>query len=122
MGKDNEKIKFVGLVNEKKYKRLLNQSIGTINIGKNEDFGMSAIEGMSAGKPAIVINDGGYLETCKDGFNSFVLNKNDIKNNLFKLLKNFNLNKSKRMEKNCLATAKKFNQKIFTKKINKLFI
>ena len=75
-----------------------------------------------SGSPAIVLNDGGYLETCKDGFNSFVLNKKDIKNNLFKLLKYFNLNKSKKMEKNCLATAKKFHQKIFTKKINKLFI
>jgi glycosyltransferase involved in cell wall biosynthesis len=122
LARNNNRIKFLGLVEEKIYKKLLNQAIATINISRNEDFGMAAIEGMSAGKPAIVINEGGYKETCKNNFNSLVIDKNNIEKNLHDALKKINLSKLKKMENNCYATSGKFNSKIFVKKIKKLYI
>ncbi len=115
-------IKFLGIVNEKKYKILLNQCVATINISSNEDFGMSAIEGMSAGKPAIVLNEGGYMETCKNDKNSFILNKKNINKNLLNLIKKFDYKKAYQMKHHCIATAKRFSEKKFSKKINSLFI
>ena len=118
----NKNIKFLGIVDERKYKLLLNQCVATINISSNEDFGMSAIEGMSAGKPAIVINEGGYLETCKNNFNSFILNKKNIKFNLLNLIKNFNYKKANQMKQNCIKTANYFSEKRFLKEVKSLFV
>ncbi len=118
----NKRIKFLGIVNENKYKQLINSCIATINISQKEDFGMSALEGMSAGKPAIVINDGGYLETCKKNYNSFILNKNNIYNELFNLIKNFDNNFARKMHKNCITTSKRFSEINFRKNIEKFYL
>lgn len=122
LAKENKRIKFFGMVSEIKYKKLINECIATINISKNEDFGMAAIEGMTAGKPALVVNDGGYKETCKNNYNSFVINKNNLEKNFFNFLNNIKLKEFKKMKKNCIETSKKFNSKIFNQKIKKLYI
>ena len=115
-------IKFMGIVDEYDYQKLLNECIATINISSKEDFGMSALEGMSAGKPAIVVNQGGYLETCKKNYNSFIINHNNLEKNLYNLIKNFNFRKAKKMSTNCKKTAKLYSSDSFYKKINSLFI
>jgi len=119
---NNKRIKFLGLVGEKKYKELLNQCMGTINVTSKEDLGMSAIEGMTAGKPAFVINEGGYKETCKNNYNSFFVNKNNIEKDLIKKINNFSVHKSKKMKSNCIKTGKEYSQRKFLTEINKLFI
>ena len=83
---------------------------------------MAAIEGMSAGKPAIVINDGGYMETCVKNYNSFVINKNNIYNDLLNLIKNFEIRFAKRMHKNCIKTSEKFSETKFQKKIKNFYL
>ncbi len=40
---------------------------GFITTAKDEDFGLTAIEAMAAGKPVIAPNEGGYKETIVDG-------------------------------------------------------
>lgn len=122
MSLNNKKIKFLGMVEENKYKKLLNQCMGTINVTSNEDLGASAIEGMTAGKPAFVINEGGYRETCKNNYNSFFINKNNIEKDLIQKINNFNIKKSIKMKNNCIKTGEKFSQKKFFNEINKLFI
>lgn len=122
LASNNNKIIFLGLKNKNEYKKILTNCISTINVGKNEDFGMSAIETMAAGKPPIVVNSGGYKETCKNEYNSFFLNKKNIEKDLTYLLKKFNPNKFTKLHSNCIKTSKKFDNKNFTKKIYKLFI
>ena len=119
---NNKRIKFLGLVSDIKYKKLINSCVATINISREEDFGMSALEGMSAGKPAIVVNNGGYLETCIKNYNSFIINKNNIHNDLFNLIKNFDTSLAKKMHKNCIITSKKFSKENFQKKIEKFYL
>ncbi len=122
LSKKNKRIKFLGIVSEKKYKMLLNQCLGTINLGKHEDFGMSALEGMTAGKPSFVINQGGYKETCKNNYNSFFVSKDNIEKDLIKKINNFSIHKSKKMKLNCIKTGTKYSQSKFLHEINKLFI
>lgn len=40
---------------------------GLITTAIDEDFGMTAVEAMAAGKPVIAVAEGGYLETIVDG-------------------------------------------------------
>jgi glycosyltransferase involved in cell wall biosynthesis len=40
---------------------------GLITTATDEDFGMTAIEAMAAGKPVLAVNEGGYLETVEEG-------------------------------------------------------
>ncbi len=118
----SNKIHFLGNVSERKYQKLLNQCIATINLSLNEDFGMSVLEGMSCGKPAFVINEGGYKETCKNNYNCFFINKNKIEKDLIYKINNIESKELSRMKKNCIETSKKYTQQIFDKKIKELFI
>lgn len=118
----NNKIIFLGLKSKNEYKKILTNCISTINVGENEDFGMSAIETMAAGKPPIVINTGGYKETCKNNYNSFFLNKKNIEKDLTHMLKKFNQSKFIKLHSNCIKTSKRFDSKNFKKNLYKLFI
>ena len=122
VSKKSNTIHFLENVSEKKYQKLLNECLATINLGLNEDFGMSALEGMSCGKPAFVINEGGYKETCKNNYNSFFINKNKIEKDLIYKINNITSKKLSAMKMNCIKTSKKYSQQIFNKKIKELFI
>ena len=92
-------------------------------MGLNEDFGMSALEGMSCGKPAFVINQGGYKETCKNNYNSVFINQYKIEEDLIYKIKNTTFKDLLKMKKKLYKkTAKKYSQEIFNKKVYELFI
>lgn len=63
-GADN--IQVLGWVSEDKLKELVGTCIATIYIPRDEDFGMSPVESMAAGKPVIGVQEGGLLETVGD--------------------------------------------------------
>jgi len=111
---------FTGYLSDQKYAKIIGNCCATINITSNEDFGMAALEGLSAGKPAIVINEGGYLETIKNDTNGFILNKNKIEKELTMLLQSLDLKKIKSMKLDCIKSTKKYNKEIFAKKIKNL--
>jgi len=46
---------------------LIGKAIATIYIPIEEDFGMSPVESMAAGKPVIGVAEGGLLETVVNG-------------------------------------------------------
>ena len=117
IAKDYKNIKFTGLLNEKKYTKLIGNSCATINISNFEDFGMAALEGLSAGKPSIVINESGYLETIKNNHNGFVLNKDKIEIELFNFIKGVDYKKLHQMRENCEKSVRKFNSLTFIRNI-----
>lgn len=75
-GFDN--IKVLGWVDEKRLQELLSTCLATIYIPKDEDFGMSPVESMAAGKPVIGIAEGGLLETVVDGETGVLLPADDL--------------------------------------------
>jgi glycosyltransferase involved in cell wall biosynthesis len=63
LAKNAPNIHLTGWVDEAQLATLVGNAIATLYIPKNEDFGMSPLESMAAGKPVIGIAEGGLLET-----------------------------------------------------------
>ncbi len=59
-------IHFTGWVNDQQLANLVGNAIATIYLPINEDFGISPVESMAAGKPVIGVAEGGLLETVID--------------------------------------------------------
>ncbi len=60
-------IVFAGQVNDSQLAELIGHAIATIYVPVDEDFGMSPVESMAAGKPVIGCASGGLVETIVDG-------------------------------------------------------
>ena len=67
MAETASNITVFGWVDQPQLMQLTGRCIATIYIPRDEDFGMSPVESMSAGKPVIGVAEGGMLETVKDG-------------------------------------------------------
>lgn len=105
-------------ISDKELLDLYSKCRGLITTSKNEDYGLTVIEAMASGKPVIAPNEGGYKETVtnKTGILIDDINEDKIVNSI-KLI-NKNLKKNPLMYKtNCTKQAKKFDTKVFIKKI-----
>jgi glycosyltransferase involved in cell wall biosynthesis len=60
-------IHFTGWTDSKTLHNLVGNCIATIYIPIDEDFGMSPVESMAAGKPVVGVSEGGVLETVING-------------------------------------------------------
>jgi glycosyltransferase involved in cell wall biosynthesis len=58
-------IEFTGWVDRERLRGLIGNCIATLYIPKDEDFGMSPVESLAAGKPVIGVAEGGLLETLE---------------------------------------------------------
>jgi glycosyltransferase involved in cell wall biosynthesis len=66
-------ITFTGWISDEHLFRLLGECIATVYIPVNEDFGISPVESMAAGKPVIGVREGGLCETIVDGSTGWLL-------------------------------------------------
>lgn len=71
-------IYFTDWCSEKKLVHLLSNCIATLYLPKDEDFGMSPVESMAAGKPVIGVAEGGLLETILQGETGILLDADSI--------------------------------------------
>jgi glycosyltransferase involved in cell wall biosynthesis len=76
MAGQSKNIYFLDWVCEEKLIELIGNSLASIYIPLDEDFGMSAVESMSAGKPVIGVAEGGLMESVIDGVTGILLPKN----------------------------------------------
>ncbi|HET8701293.1 MAG TPA: glycosyltransferase [Nitrococcus sp.] len=60
-------IEFVGWQSDEALRSLVGKAIATVYMARDEDFGMSPVESMAAGKPVIAVDEGGLKETVVDG-------------------------------------------------------
>jgi len=67
MAKGAQNIEILGWVDDEKLSDLMGRCVATIYIPRDEDFGISPVESMAAGKPVIGVQEGGLLETVGDG-------------------------------------------------------
>jgi len=68
-----QNISLLGKVNEQTLLELIGNCIATIYIPKDEDFGMSPVESMAAGKPVLGVAEGGLLESIIHEETGFLL-------------------------------------------------
>lgn len=66
-------IRFAGWLDEAALAQLVGNAIAALYVPQDEDFGMSAVEAMAAGKPLIGVDEGGLRESVVDQRTGFLL-------------------------------------------------
>ena len=107
-----------GWVDEENLQVLLGTCLATIYIPKDEDFGMSPVESMAAGKPVIGVAEGGLLETVVDGETGVLVPADEISVELLSQTINVLSQKAAlNMRENCQTRAALFDRDIFLEKM-----
>ena len=71
-------IEFTGWVTEERLAELVGHCKATIYIPKDEDYGMTPVESIAAGKPVIGVNEGGVSETVVEGVSGTLMDSERI--------------------------------------------
>lgn len=113
LAKDYLNIKILGWISDNDLLSYLGNCLATIYIPIREDFGMSAVESMSAGKLVIGVAEGGLREIIKPEENGVLLPENFAINDLVAAIQAITPERAKSMEPACYATARNFTEERF---------
>lgn len=106
-------IEFRGWVSDAELLDLIGNAIATIYLPVDEDFGMSPVESMAAGKPVIGVAEGGLLETVVPRETGVLLPSNFTREDLITAVREMTPEKAATMRSACEARAKNFRQEKF---------
>jgi glycosyltransferase involved in cell wall biosynthesis len=120
LAKGSDNIIFTGPVDDSRLKDLLGKSIASIYIPKDEDFGMSPVESLAAGKPVLGVAEGGVMETLVHGTTGLLIPANPSPEDLIDVVHELNPKRALAMRKDCEQRARFFDQKIFLEKMGQL--
>jgi len=110
-------IQFTGDINDNELKNLIGNAIATIYIPQDEDFGISPVESMAAGKPVIGSGEGGLLETVIHGETGWLSSPNISVEELVQMLDAANPKLARSMRFSCEKQATGFRTELFINKI-----
>lgn len=113
-------IRFTGWIDDATLAGLIGHSIACIYIPRDEDFGMSAVEAMAAGKPVIGVNEGGLTESVIDGETGVLLSRDPSASMIREAVKFLSVEKCLEMRNACVHQATSFSEKRFLKEIKEL--
>jgi len=107
-------VEFVGEITDEEKTNLLAGCRAYIFPAEEEDFGISPVEAMGAGRPVIALRQGGVLESVVEGKTGEFFNQPTVES-LVNVLKNFKPGKYK--AEDCRQQAEKFSKERFKKEI-----
>ncbi len=107
----HENIEIMGWVSDDEYVNLLSRCAATIYIPINEDSGISPVESMAAGKPCIVSDDGGVVETVVHGKTGIHIKATE--ENITKAVRQITPDRARKMRAACRRRSKKFSEDNF---------
>ena len=110
-------ITFTGWCSHTELSRLVGSCIATIYLPKDEDFGMSPVESMAAGKPVIGVKEGGVQETVLHGATGILCPENPSVDDIRSAVENLPPIKALDMKDACLSRAQQFSPDTFFKKM-----
>lgn len=113
-------ISFTGWCEEQTLKDLVGNCIATIYLPIDEDFGMSPVESMAAGKPVIGVNEGGVKETVIDNETGLLCNEQFSVEQLKLKINEMTPEYAVSLKENCVNQAQRFARDIFISKMKKL--
>ena len=119
IAKGHNNIKILGWVSDEELLNLIGNCIATIYLPLREDFGMSPVESMLAGKPVIGVNEGGLPETIIHQKTGFLLKPNFNIDDIVKAVKSLTPEIALKMKKDCQRQAQKFSSENFILGIKK---
>ncbi len=113
-------IHFTNWVDETQLATLVGNAIATIYLPKDEDFGMSPLESMAAGKPVIGVVEGGLLETIIPYQTGLLLEPSLNTQAICQAVKMMTPQKALNMQKACETQAQRFQIKLFIRNIQRI--
>lgn len=120
LAKWRENIEFKTLPWNVGFTDYVGNSIATIYIPIDEDFGMSPVESMAAGKPVIWVNDGWLKESIIDGKTGILIDAEARVEDIVEAVRTLSAEKSLEMRWDCEARARDFSLEVFDSEINKI--
>ncbi|MBA1146042.1 glycosyltransferase [Ectothiorhodospiraceae bacterium WFHF3C12] len=117
-GCDN--IRFVGWQSDEQLRDLVGNALATVYVAKDEDFGMSPVESMAAGKPVIGVAEGGMLETVVDGETGVLLSADPSPEALVEAVRGLSPEAARAMRPACEARASQFSVERFLGRMRKI--
>lgn len=114
---DAPNILFTGWLDEARLLELLGGCIATLYLPVEEDFGMSPVESMSAGKPVIGVREGGMTETVVHGETGLLLPPNPTPEHLAEAVESLPPRRALEMRPACRARAEQFSEQLFVQRM-----
>ncbi len=109
-------IQFTGWISDVQLAELMGNAIATLYVPKQEDFGMSPLESMAAGKPVIGLAEGGLLETILPGKTGILLPQ-ATSETICDAVNRLNSDYALSLRAECEQQAQNFRNELFLKKI-----
>lgn len=110
-------IHFTGWQTDEQLRQWIGNAIATLYIPMNEDFGMSPVESMAAGKPVIGVAEGGLLETILNGQTGTLLPAELTVDHIIKAVRQLTAQRALGMRPVCEARAQLFSREIFIERM-----
>ncbi len=120
MAKGHSNITVLGWITDADLMKYLGSCLATIYIPVREDFGMSPVESMAAGKPVIGVAEGGMLEVIKDGANGWFLPAAFTVDDIVAKVRALTVEQVRSCEPECLATAARFSEEEFIRRMKEV--
>ena len=116
---DARNIEFTGWMPEAALADIIGRARAAIYIPRDEDFGMSPVEAMSAGKPVIGVAEGGLLETVVDGETGFLMAAPPTVEAVLEAVDRMTANRARAMREACEARARLFSKALFLERMKR---
>jgi len=120
LARDYKNIIIKGWVDDNELKQLVGNCTATLYIPLNEDFGMTPLESMSAGKPCIGVKEGGLRETILDEQTGKFIPVNYNINDIIKAVNWLTPQRALAMRSACEQRASNFSQQRFISQIKSI--
>ncbi|WP_300164053.1 glycosyltransferase [Solidesulfovibrio sp.] len=101
-------------------KRLVGTCLATIYIPRDEDFGISPVESMAAGKPVLGVREGGLTETVLDGQTGILLPPDPGPEDVARGVAALDAATALAMRPACLERARAFDAAVFVEKMRRV--
>jgi len=98
-------------------RRLVGTCLATVYIPRDEDFGISPVESMAAGKPVIGVREGGLTETVVDGETGILLSPDPAPDDVARAVAGLTPDVATAMRQACERRARVFDTAVFLEKM-----
>lgn len=113
MAEGHPNIRILGWISDDDLLGYLGRCLATIYVPIREDFGMSPVESMAAGKPVIGVAEGGLLEVVGDNKNGILLRPEFSVDELAGAVRAMTPERALAMEPACYETSRRFTEETF---------
>lgn len=118
--KDAPNIQYVGRIPDPELRKLVGNCIANVYIPQDEDFGMTPLEGMAAGKPCLGVAEGGLVESITHKQDGYLISANPSIDDIIKGVEYLTPERCLEMKEDCIKKADQFREDVFVERIKEI--